>query len=79
MNNNGLLSDDELKNVSGGATTDDQAFIDMKDEFDKAWGEAGMDKKGISGMQRGELFVKWESENKKGKKSAKEFLQSQKC
>ncbi len=76
MGNNGLLNDEELQNISGGATTED-AFELRRKEFNEAWDKADMDGKGFSGMQRGELFDKWDKSKKK--ESAKDFLSGLKC
>ncbi len=55
------LTDDELKNVSGGAVAKNPAFDAKREEFDEAWEMLGMEQKDFSGMKRAQMFDDWVS------------------
>ena len=65
MGNNERLTDEELKNISGGAVGTNPALQAKRDEFDEAWNVLGMEQKGYSGMKRAELFDEWQMSGSK--------------
>ena len=50
-----VLDEETLKAVSGGGFLFDEKY----DEFNEAWNQLGMDKKGCSGMTRSIYFEEW--------------------
>lgn len=59
-NEKNMVSDDILKEVTGGAGHSTDEFRAKRKDFDDAWANLKMDANGFSGMKMAALFDEWE-------------------